>query len=149
MTVVAAEGFPTPIASKLTGVSVKTLENWDTRGFLKPSVMAARGHGASRVYSFRDLVAIRIADDLRTRGIEVRNLRRVVDYLRRRKGLDLSTSDVLANTALVTDGLDVYEVDGTVTISALRKAGQRAVFVVPLGEVVSEIQSEARALRVA
>jgi DNA-binding transcriptional MerR regulator len=136
--------FPTPIASKLTGVSVKTLENWDTRGFLKPSIMAARGHGASRVYSFRDLIAIRIADDLRGRGIDVRNLRRVVDYLRRRKGLELTTSDVLASTVLVSDGHDVYEVDlerGVHTSTLLRP--NQSTLLVPLGHFVAKIKADA------
>lgn len=138
------EGFPTPIASKLTGVSVKTLENWDTRGFLKPSVMAARGHGAHRVYSFRDLVAITVADDLRERGFDVRHLRRVVEYLRKRKGLDLSASDILASTVLVTDGHDVYEIDGEqgVRISTLRHPDQ-SVLLVPLGRLIAKMQADA------
>jgi DNA-binding transcriptional MerR regulator len=140
------DGFPTPKAATLSGVSRKTLENWDHRGFLKPSIKSAGGHGHARVYSFRDLIAIRVADELRARGIEVHKLRRVVEYLRQRKGLDLSTSDVLANTMLVTDGLDVYEVEGDMTVSALRRPGQRVVLIVPLGEIVSELQSEARAI---
>ena len=49
------DGFPTPTAATLSGVSPKTLENWDHRGFLKPSIKSARGHGHARVYSFRDL----------------------------------------------------------------------------------------------
>jgi DNA-binding transcriptional MerR regulator len=143
------DGFPTPMATVLSGVSRKTLENWDQRGFLKPSIKGAPGHGHARVYSFRDLIAIRVADDLRSRGIEVHKLRQVVDYLRKRKGLELTTSDVLVSTMLVIDGHDLYEVEGDVTISALRKAGQRVMLIVPLGEIVTEIQSEARALRAA
>jgi DNA-binding transcriptional MerR regulator len=142
------EGFPTAAASKLTGVSIKTLENWDTRGFLKPSVRASRGRGLPRVYSFRDLIAIRVALDLR-QSIDVRNLRRVVDYLRKRKGLELSTSDVLASTSLVTDGDDVYEVTGDVSISMLRRPGQRLLLMVPLDELVAQLQAKARALRAA
>lgn len=132
------EGFPTPVAAKLTQVSVGTLENWDHRGFLKPSIRAARGHGVARVYSFRDLIAIRVADDLRSKGINVRALARVVDYLRKRKGL--SASDVLASTMLVTDGHDVYEVDGDARVSTLRHPDQ-SVLMVPLGRLVAQIQA--------
>jgi DNA-binding transcriptional MerR regulator len=141
---VLQDGFPTPKAAALSGVSRKTLENWDQRGFLKPSIKSAQGHGHARVYSFRDLIAIRVADDLRTRGIDVRHLRRVVDYLRKRKGLDLTASDVLANAVLVTDGHDVYEVDGEhgVHTSTLRHPDQ-SVLLVPLGRLVAKIQAEA------
>ena len=143
-------GFPTPIAAKLTGVSVATLDNWDRRGFLKASVQPAGGHGVSRIYSFRDLIAIRVAAALRERSIDVRNLRRVVEYLRKRKGLDLSASEVLASTILVTDGHDVYEIAGDVfQISTLRRPGQRMLLMVPLDELVAELQAKARALRAA
>jgi DNA-binding transcriptional MerR regulator len=141
------DGFPTPIAAKLTGVSVATLDNWDRRGFLKASIQAAGGHGVSRVYSFRDLIAIRIARDLKHEGIPLQALRRVVTYLCARKGL--KPADALASTNLITDGRDVYAVAGDVTISALRRPGQRMLLMVPLGELVAELQAKARALRAA
>ena len=139
-------GFTTPVAAKLTGDSVKTLENWALRNFLKPSIVARPGHGMWRVYSFRDLIAIRVADDLRRRGIEVRNLRRVVTYLRARKGLELTATDVLANSVLITDGQDVYELDGErgLQISTLRHPDQ-SVLVVPLGRLVGRLRADALA----
>ncbi len=144
----AQDGFPTQTAATLTGVTRKTLENWDRRGFLKPSIKGARGHGLSRIYSFRDLIAIRVADDLRAQGIEVHKLRRVVEYLRKRKGLDFTTSDVLAGTMLVTDGVDVYEVDGNARVSTLRHPDQSALMV-PLGRLVAKIRADAKSVRAA
>jgi hypothetical protein len=77
----------------------------------------------------------------------MQSMRKVVTYLRARKGL--SATDVLASTSLITDGHDVYEVEGDVTLSTLRKPGQRGFFVLPLDELVSEVQSKARAMRAA
>jgi DNA-binding transcriptional MerR regulator len=141
------EGFPTPIAAKLTGVGEGTLENWDRRGFLKASIQTAGGHGVSRVYSFRDLIAIRVARDLKHEGIPLQALRKVVAYLCARKGL--TPSDALASTSLITDGRDVYEIEGDVSTSTLRRPGQRMLLMVPLGELVAELQAKARALRAA
>jgi DNA-binding transcriptional MerR regulator len=140
-------GFATPIAAKLTDVSVATLQNWDRRGFLKASIQPAGGHGVSRVYSFRDLVAIRVARDLKREGIPLQALRRVVGYLCARKGL--KPADALASTSLITDGRDVYEIEGDVSTSTLRRPGQRMLLMVPLGELVAELQAKARALRAA
>ncbi len=134
----AKEGYPILLAAKLAGVTRLTLDNWDRRGFLKASIPAP-ARGQSRIYSFRDLVAIRVASHLRESGIGVGAMKRVVRYLRSRKGL-LSTSEVLATSALITDGLDVYEVEGNVMVSALRCPGQRVLFLVPLGTIVSELQ---------
>ncbi len=140
-------GYPTPIAAKLTGVSVATLDNWDRRGFLKASIQPAGGHGVSRVYGFRDLIAIRVARELKQEGIPLQALRKVVAYLAARTGL--SPTDALASTNLVTDGHDVYEVAGDASISTLRRPGQRMLLMVPLDELVAELQAKARALRAA
>lgn len=141
------QGFPTALAAKLAGVSQKTLENWVARGLLTPSIASARGRGSSRVYSFRDVIAVRVADKLRNAGIPTSSLRRVVAYLRARKGL--SPTEALASTKLVTDGRDVYEVDGTTSVSTLMRPGQHVLFMVPLDEVVTELQAKARALHLA
>jgi DNA-binding transcriptional MerR regulator len=143
----STEGFPTPVTAKLAGVTVDMLDNWHRSGFLSPSISASPSHGISRVYNFRDVVAIRVACEFRDAGISLQALRRVVKYLRGRKGL--STTEVLASTTLITDGRDVFEVEGAMTVSALRRPGQRVLFVVPLDELVTELQVKARALRAA
>jgi DNA-binding transcriptional MerR regulator len=143
----ADEGYSTPEVAKITRTTIGTLDSWHRRGFVSPTIASAPGHGTSRRYTFRDVVAIRTALELRDAGISMPLLKRVVAYLRQRKGL--SASEVLATTNLITDGHDVYEIQGDVTISALRSAGQRSVFVVPLGVIVTEIQREASALRAA
>jgi DNA-binding transcriptional MerR regulator len=140
-------GFPTSIAAKLTGASVATLDNWERRGFLKASIHQAGGHGIARVYSFRDLVAIRVALDLTQEGIPLQALRKVVKYLCART--KLSPAEALAATKLVTDGRDVYEVKGDASVSTLIRPGQRMLLMVPLDAVVSELQAKARALRAA
>ena len=141
------EGFSTPEVAKITKTTIGTLDTWHRTGFISPAIASTPGRGTSRRYTFRDVVAIRTALELRDAGISMPLLKRVVAYLRKRKGL--SATEALASTSLITDGHDVYEIEGDATISALRKAGQRVVFVVPLGEIVTEIQGEARALRAA
>jgi DNA-binding transcriptional MerR regulator len=135
------KGFTTIEAAKLGRVTRSLLENWDRSGFLSPSVPAPK-RGVSRRYSFRDVVAIRVASDLKEAGIPPQSLRRVVAYLAKHKGL--VGADALASTNLVTDGEDVFEVKGSATISTLQKPGQRVLFVVPLGQLVAEIQTNVR-----
>src|SRR2546425_8963549 len=119
------EGFPILLAAKIANVTPKTLHNWDARGFLTPSVADAPARGVSRIYSFRDLVAIRVVCELRDAGISLQALRRVVKFLSGRKGL--TASEALASATLVTDGRDVYVEQGEVTISELRRPGQRVL----------------------
>lgn len=138
------EPFPTTLAAKIARVSVETLENWRRRQILQPSgAMTSRRGGPACGYTFRDLVAIRVLVALSEGGIDLRALRRVVDYLGKRKGL--SATDAIASTLLITDGHDVYEIDGNTPVSALRRPGQTVFHGVVLDTLVAEVQRDTRA----
>jgi DNA-binding transcriptional MerR regulator len=141
------DGYSLTQSSRLAQVGQHTLLNWDRSGFLSPSGKSERGR---RLYSFCDIVAIRVASQLREAGVSLQGLREVVRYLRDRNDVSTSPTEVLASSVLVTDGRDVFVVeDGSFAFSTLRRPGQRAFHVVMFGELVNEIQSDARALRAA
>jgi DNA-binding transcriptional MerR regulator len=131
-------------AAKLAGLSLERLMDWQKSGFLQASIRAPR-RGSTRFYTFADLVALRVAVELRDAGVSLQMLRKVVSYLRQREGL--SATEVLAKTNLVTDGARVYELAKGATIQI--PSGQLVVQLVtlPLDEVVSEVQRKVRALR--
>jgi uncharacterized protein (DUF433 family) len=75
-TVVAA--FSEEQTEKLTGISRAQLRYWDETDFYRPSYSENRPIAYSRVYSFRDLVALRVLDVLRNKfGISLQHLRDV------------------------------------------------------------------------
>ena len=136
--------FDAEEAATLAKVDAAKLAVWERTGFLRASIPAKR-RGVSRRYSFRDVVALRVAGELRAAGVSLQMLRKVVAYLRARDGL--SATEVLARTNLVTSGEQVYEVAGDVTLHL--PSGQRMIlaFMIPLDRVVREVQRQARALR--
>lgn len=136
--------FDVEEAATLVKVDPAKLAVWERTGFLRASIPAKR-RGVSRRYTFRDVVALRIAVELREAGVSLQLLRKVVDYLRAREGL--SATEVLARTNLVTDGDRVYEVAGDVTLHL--SSGQRMMVhvTIPLDQVVREVQRQARALQ--
>ena len=78
------------------------------------------------MYSFRDLVALRVVKSLLDGGMSLQRVRRAWDYLNRKADLDQH----LAEVKLVTDGQSIFKVcrkEGEV-LDALRK-GQMAFFV--------------------
>ena len=144
----APRGFPIHLAAELTEVTPRTLVNWCDRDFLQPSVSRGRtGPGGERLYSFRDLVAIRVVDVLRQQGIDVRHLPRVVDYIRKRKGLELD-QPIVSDTILVSDGRGFREVQCTASLLEIRQGGvpqPLSIVLIPFGELVTELQTKARA----
>lgn len=135
------EGFPTTQVERLTGIGAKTLHFWDRTGFLSPSILQAHGTGSRRIYSFRDLVALRVAAELRDAGISLQSLRKVVSGLREIRGLE----QPLAETYLITNGQDVFEKHGPDIISVLNQPRQQCwLFVVDLSKTVDELRKEIR-----
>lgn len=131
------DGFSVSQVERLTGVNRKTLHFWDRSGFLSPSVLGAHGTGSRRIYSFRDLVALRVAAQLRDAGISLQSLRKVVAVLREMRGLE----QPLAETYLITNGHDVFEKHGEDVMSVLRQPGQAIFsFVIDLSRTVETLR---------
>jgi DNA-binding transcriptional MerR regulator len=136
-------GFQVADVVRLTGVNRKSLHYWDRTGFLKPSISSPNGAGSKRVYAFQDVVAARVALQLRTAGISLQAVRRVVQFLRLRKGLQ----NPLAENVLLTDGSDVYlKEDNAPLKSVLRSPGQGHLFMVDLNPIVAELRGATRRL---
>lgn len=80
-TIIAA--FSEEHASRLSGVSRAQLRHWDRTGLLKPSYAQPDRRGPfSRVYSFGDLVSLRVLNALRNEhGVALKHLREVAEKL--------------------------------------------------------------------
>jgi hypothetical protein len=90
--------------------------------------------------SFSDLLALRVARELREAGVSTQSLRRIVDFLRTRKGL----TQPLAGFRLIVTGSDVQVGTGPEKVmSALLRPGQTSLaFVFDLARTVDEMKQE-------
>jgi DNA-binding transcriptional MerR regulator len=77
MTVIQA--FSLEQASRLTGVSVPQLRNWDKSGFFIPAMASTnRREAFSRIYSFKDLASLKVISTLRNETkVSMQHLREV------------------------------------------------------------------------
>jgi DNA-binding transcriptional MerR regulator len=120
------EGFTAQQTSRFTGCTAHQLRYWDRIGLVKPSVQATGGRpGVRRLYSFRDLVALKVVKSLLEHGMSLQRVRRAYSYLRKKAALD----DHLSEVKLVTDGKSIFKIcrtDGEL-LDAL-KEGQLAFF---------------------
>jgi predicted RNase H-like HicB family nuclease len=79
----SATGFGASAVLKLTGISYRQLDYWARTGLVGSSIRQAAGRGSRRVYSFPDLVALRVVARLLDAGISLQTVRRAVQYLQR------------------------------------------------------------------
>ena len=85
----ALEGFTAQQASRLTQCTAHQLRYWDKVDLVTPTIQGTGGRpGRRRLYSFRDLVALRVVKSLLDNGMSVQRVRRAWDYLRRTAGMD-------------------------------------------------------------
>ena len=133
------EGFTAHQASKFTGCTPRQLRYWDEIGLVRPSVQRTGGRpGVPRMYSFRDLVALKVVKSLLDGGMSLQRVRRAWSYLNRRASLDKQLSEV----KLITDGQSIFKIarrNGEI-IDAL-KEGQLAFFVA-IDEIATGVEAK-------
>lgn len=132
-------GFTAEQTCRLTNCTPHQLRYWDRVALVKPSVQATGGRpGVRRLYSFRDLVALRVVRSLTDNGMSLQRVRRAWDYLRRQGDMESH----LTHIKLVTDGISIFEIgaqEGEV-VNALRE-GQMAFFA-ELDQITREVEED-------
>jgi len=130
-------GFSPREVIRLTGVPYSTLNLWAKKGLIVPSIADGSGSGSERIYDFNDLVALRVALELRKAGITTRSLQKVVNFVRKTGNEPKS----LAHARLIVMGNDVFEVQSDhQLVSILRNPGQACLsFVVDLPRTLAQL----------
>lgn len=133
-------GYKTQEVTNIIGLTQRQLDYWDRTGFFRPSIAAGSGRGRSRVYSFSDLVQLKIISNLRSVGVTLHSLRMIVKYLHNIEGLEAP----LYESRLVVSGNDVIIVNNNDELmSVLKLPGQGVLcFVLDVNKIVEELKSE-------
>jgi DNA-binding transcriptional MerR regulator len=128
-------GYRGPTACSAAGITYRQLDYWARTGLVEPSVRAAHGSGSQRLYSFRDILVLKVVKRLLDTGISLQQIRAAVQHLR-----DRGTED-LAQVTLMSDGVSVYECTSADEVVDLLQGGQ-GVFGIALGRVWREVEGD-------
>lgn len=136
--------FNTTTVSKITGLSTRQIDYWDRTHFIKPSVSEASGYGSVRLYSFNNLIQMKVAKSLIDKGISLQKIRKAINYLKKNMP---EIEKPLSEFRFLTDGDTVFVLtkDEKAIIDTL-KSGQ-VVFSIALGEIVEGLKGEIIALQ--
>jgi len=129
--------YDSKTASRLVGVSLRQLQYWDEQDFIRPSVQLAEGRGTKRLYSFHDLVCLKVVRDLAHHGFTLQKIRRCLAPLKK----DSSQTERPAESLkYLTDGEELFVItsDRRKILDAIERQ-----FVVSLGigSLVRELDS--------
>jgi DNA-binding transcriptional MerR regulator len=135
------QGYSGTKAASIVGISYRQLDYWARTDLVRPSLSDANGSGSRRMYSYRDLLELRVIKSLLDAGIKLESVRQAFHYLR-----EHVDSDIAAAT-LVISGSDVVLCEGDMLIDVVRRAGQGVLNVLPLGGVKDDLDAQLVALQ--
>lgn len=135
-------GYRGPQTCKIVGISYRQLDYWTRTDLVVPSLQAAQGSGTQRLYSFNDLLQLKVIKSLTDAGASLQKVRQAIEYVRNNLDDDWSRVTILA------DGSGVYACTSDAEVIDLIRSGQ-GVFgaVVAVGKVRDQLQGDLRELR--
>lgn len=126
-------GYRGPTACNAAGITYRQLDYWARTGLVEPTVRTAGGSGTQRLYSFRDVLLLKVIKRLLDAGVSLQQIRTAVHHLRERG------TDDLTQVTLMSDGASVYECRSADEVIDLLQGGQ-GVFGIAIGGVWREIE---------
>jgi DNA-binding transcriptional MerR regulator len=126
-------GYRGPTACSAAGITYRQLDYWARTGLVEPTVRPAHGSGSQRLYSFRDILLLKVVKRLLDTGVSLQNIRAAVSHLRDRGDEDLT------GITLMSDGTTVYACTSADEVVDLVQGGQ-GVFGIAVGRVVLEVE---------
>ena len=125
-------GYRGPTACTAAGITYRQLDYWARTELVVPSIRSASGSGSQRLYSFKDILVLKVVKRLLDAGVSLQNIRVAVDGLRAR-GVD-----DLAQLTLLSDGTTVYQCTNNEEVVDLLRGGQ-GVFGIAVSGALREL----------
>jgi DNA-binding transcriptional MerR regulator len=130
-------GYRAPQVCKIVGITYRQLDYWARTGLLQPSLQQAHGSGSQRLYSFGDIVRLRVVKRLLDAGMSLNKIRTAMEILRD----ELSSERPLTDVTLLSDGVTIYAAHSADEVVDVFRRGQ-GVFGIAVGPVQAELEGE-------
>lgn len=130
-----ASGYRGAIAAEAAGITYRQLDYWARTGLVEPTIRNAHGSGSQRLYSFRDILVLKLVKRLLDTGITLQQIRVAIQQLHEAGFHDL------AQITLMSDGASVYLCTSSDEVIDLLGRGQ-GVFGIAVGTVLREVESQ-------
>jgi DNA-binding transcriptional MerR regulator len=128
-------GYRGPAVAQIAGITYRQLDYWARTKLVQPTCRTAHGSGSQRLYTFRDILVLKIVKGLLDTGISLQSVRKAIGTLS-----DLGVDD-LASLTLFSDGKTVYECRSPEEVIDLLAGGQ-GVFGIAVPGLAKELAGE-------
>jgi DNA-binding transcriptional MerR regulator len=135
-------GYRGPQTCKIVDITYRQLDYWTRTGLVTPTIQPAMGSGTQRLYSFNDLLQLKVIKSLTDAGASLQKVRQAIEYVRNH------LSDDWSRVTIVTDGAGVYACTSEAEVVDLLRSGQGVLgAIVAVGKVRDQLAGTLRELR--
>jgi DNA-binding transcriptional MerR regulator len=128
-------GYRAPQVCNLVGITYRQLDYWARTNLIRPTLQQAHGSGSQRLYSFEDVVQLKVIKRLLDAGMSLKKIRSAVEILREQ----LDSDRPLADVTLLSDGQTIYAAHSEEEVVDVFRRGQ-GVFGIAIGPVQEEVE---------
>ncbi len=129
------QGFSGKRTAEIVDITYRQLDYWARTDLVRPTMAEAQGSGSRRLYSYRDLLELKVIKSLLDSGIRLEQVRKVFAYMRNQLGEDVASANLVidgSNSVLVNTGEELID---------LLQNGQGVLNVLPLAGVKEEVDT--------
>lgn len=130
------KGFRAPQVCNLVGITYRQLDYWARTGLITPSLQAASGSGTQRLYSFTDVIQLKVIKRLKDAGMSLTKIRLAIKTLREELGAE-SLSDI----TILVDGNSIIAAKSASEVVDVLRSGQ-GVFGLAVAPLREELEAE-------
>ncbi len=131
------QGYTGTEVCNITDITYRQLDHWTSTKLVDASIRNIKGSGFHRIYSFQDIIKIKLVNKLRDAGISLQKIRIALANVNKILGKNINITDI----SIFSDGQSIYVItDNNQMLDLLRKG--QAVFGISLGPVHTETEAE-------
>ncbi len=126
------QGYRVPEVCRIVGITYRQLDYWARTDLVRPTIRDAGGSGTQRLYSFQDLLQLKVVKNLLDAGVALPKIRKAIEYLRDNK-------QSLTGVTLISDGQRIYTPESPEAVVDLLQRGQ-GVFAIAVDKVATDLE---------
>lgn len=130
-------GYRAPQVCRLVNITYRQLDYWARTDLIRPTLAEAQGSGSQRLYSFSDIVQLKVIKRLLDAGMSLKRIRSAVQILQGQ----LESDRPLADVTLLSDGQTIYAARNADEVVDVFRRGQ-GVFGIAVGPVQAELEGD-------
>lgn len=133
---------------RLTGATYRQLDTWIRDDVVRVTGVAAAGKGSRRLFTFADVLEIRVVASFTRNSVKLAMLRETIQHLRTHMG-NLPDNHVWSQSRMITDGRRIFKFISAENLLESLDGCKQLAFAFEIGDELGALAEAAQKLNIA